>query len=43
MAFGFDMSNPLQWTRERCEHAVCDGLAAGEPVADILRDIIDGR
>lgn len=41
--FGFDMSNPLQWTRERCEHAVCDGLAAGEPVADILRDIIDGR
>lgn len=41
--FGFDMSDPLAWTRERCEHAVRDGLATGESAADVLRGIIGQR
>lgn len=41
--FGFDMSDPLVWTRQRCEHAVRRGSAQGESAADVLRDIIADR
>ena len=41
--FGFDMSDPLSWTRARCEHAVHDGLTQGKSAADVLRDIIADR
>ena len=41
--FGFDMSDPLSWTRARCEHAVHDGLTQGKFAADVLRDIIADR